>query len=244
MKPTFPLIAAILTAGFVTTSAMAGPASGNLIVNGDFETLDQAVRDSFSANGFYVIDPNGPYTAQAPGFNFNITYNAIPATFGWSVPENNVDLISNGGYAPFLGRGGDVVLDLVGVGSTGAISQTFTTAADRPHNVVIDFSRNGSLIDPIWAGDVKTADVLVNGTSIGTLNATDAWQTFRGRFTGTGAPTLFTIRQTAGGGWAGVALDNIIVTEVPEPATWMTTIFGFGLMGAMMRNRRRNSALA
>lgn len=237
---------AVLSAGFVATAAMAGPASGNLIVNGDFETLNQAMQEALSPYyGYYILDPNGPYTAQAPGFDFNLTYNAVPAGFGWSVTENNVDLVSNSGnYTPYLGAGGTAILDLVGVGSSGAISQTLTTTAGRPYEVRINYTRNQALLDPSWEGDVKTADVSFGGSSIGTLNATDIWQIFKVRFTGTGTPSPFTIRQTAGGGWSGVALDNISVAEVPEPATWMTTIFGFGLMGAMMRNRRRNNAIA
>lgn len=240
------LMTSILSAGFVATAAMADPAPGNLIVNGDFETLDQAMQAALVFDyGYYIIDPNGPYTAQAPGFTFSLTYNAVPAGFGWSVTENNVDVIKNSGtYAPPLGTGGTALLDLVGVGSTGAISQTITTTAGRPYEVRIDYTRNQGLLDDSWIGATKTADVSFAGASIGTLNATDAWQKFKVRFTGTGAPSPFTIRQTVGGGWSGVALDNIIVTEVPEPATWMTTIFGFGLMGAMMRNRRRISALA
>ena len=32
--------------------------------------------------------------------------------------------------------------------------------------------------------------------------------------------------------------DNVIIAEVPEPATWAMMILGFGGVGAMMRRRR------
>jgi hypothetical protein len=233
------LLYSLLAIGLAATPALADPAPGNLILNGDFE-IGGTLQD-----GYYTMDPAGPFVAPAPdGLPFNIQYNAVIDDFGWTITENNIDLVSNRLYAVGLAKGGENHLDLIGVGSTGAISQTFTTTAGRPYEVRIDYARNLSLIDQSWAGDIKTADVLINGASIGTLNATDTWQQFKVRFTGAGAPSPFTIRQTAGGGWAGVLLDNIVVTEVPEPATWMTTIFGFGLMGAMMRNRRRVGALA
>jgi hypothetical protein len=36
----------------------------------------------------------------------------------------------------------------------------------------------------------------------------------------------------------GPLLDNVVVTQVPEPATWAMLIAGFGLVGTAMRRRR------
>jgi hypothetical protein len=36
----------------------------------------------------------------------------------------------------------------------------------------------------------------------------------------------------------GPLLDNVVVTQVPEPATWAMLIAGFGLVGSAMRRRR------
>jgi hypothetical protein len=38
-------------------------------------------------------------------------------------------------------------------------------------------------------------------------------------------------------------LDGVTMTEVPEPATWALMILGFGGMGAMVRNRRRQATV-
>ncbi|MBS3960497.1 MAG: PEP-CTERM sorting domain-containing protein [Sandarakinorhabdus sp.] len=40
----------------------------------------------------------------------------------------------------------------------------------------------------------------------------------------------------------GPILDNVLVTQVPEPATWAMLIAGFGLVGFAMRRRRTLSA--
>jgi hypothetical protein len=40
----------------------------------------------------------------------------------------------------------------------------------------------------------------------------------------------------------GNLLDNVVVSSVPEPATWAVMLVGFGAMGAAMRNSRRKLA--
>jgi hypothetical protein len=42
----------------------------------------------------------------------------------------------------------------------------------------------------------------------------------------------------------GMLLDNIVVSSVPEPATWEVMLMGFGGLGAAMRNKRRKLATA
>ena len=43
---------------------------------------------------------------------------------------------------------------------------------------------------------------------------------------------------------SGVANSTIDIDSVPEPATWGLMILGFGGVGAMTRNRRRQAAFA
>ena len=42
----------------------------------------------------------------------------------------------------------------------------------------------------------------------------------------------------------GNLIDNVVVTSVPEPATWAVMVLGFGGMGAAMRNKRRKLAVS
>ncbi len=39
----------------------------------------------------------------------------------------------------------------------------------------------------------------------------------------------------------GNLLDNVVVSTVPEPATWTTKIVGFGAVGFAMRSKRRKT---
>ena len=147
------------------------------------------------------------------------------------MPVNNVDIIRNGVYTPGLASGGTYNLDLVGYGATGAISQTFATRAGGLYTVSFDYNENGG---------GKTADVLVDGVSIGSVAGSGRWQTFTGSFIGTGAPVTFAISELVGGGSGGVVLDNISVTgAVPEPATWGLMLAGFVMVGAAARSRKR-----
>lgn len=208
MIRTFALRAALFGAVLAATPVSAAV---NLIVNGGFENTGFGGTSSY-----YNVGDTG-------------ADNPIPGDFGFAVPVNNVDIIANGVYAPFLATGGAYNLDLVGYGSTGAISQTFATVLGRTYTVSIDFTQNGG---------GKSADVNVNGAAIGTLVGTGAWQTFTTTFIGTGAATTFDITEILGGGNGGVVLDNISVSAVPEPETWAMLVAGFGMTGFAMRKRK------
>jgi hypothetical protein len=197
--------------GLLTAAAPA--AAVNLIVNGDFEDA------SFGGT-------TGYYNVGDPGSGAD---HPIPPGFGWSVPFNNVDIIANGVYAANLPTGGAYNLDLVGYGSTGAIAQTFATEAGKVYRISLDYTQNGS---------GKTADVVVGTSILTTLEASSAWQSWTTTFVGTGDPTTLVIAEILGGSNAGVILDNISVTAVPEPATWAMLITGFGMVGYGLRRRR------
>lgn len=198
--------------------ALAGPAAagGNLLVNGNFE------NSGFGATGgYYNVGPGG-------------ADHAVPADFGWSVPVNNVDIVANGVYGPFLAGGANYNLDLVGYGGTGAISQSINTVAGAQYTVTLDYSSNNGINGPM-------ANVSFNGATIGVLTGAHAWQSFSTTFTGTGSPAAFAVTETYGGGNAGVFLDNISVTggSVPEPAAWVLMLAGFAGLGAALRSQPR-----
>jgi len=213
MKSTFLIVA-------LGAIAIAAPASAatNLLTNGGFE------NQTFpGTTTYYNVGPSGS------GAN-----HPIPPGFGWTVPTNNVDIISYASYGPAPAGGGDYGLDLVGYGSTGEISQTLNTVMGRVYNVSFQYSANPGFTDPM-------ADVLVNNAAIGSVTGLSSWQTFTGSFIGTGSPETFALNETAGGGNAGVFLDNISISAVPEPFTWLLMIGGVAMIGAGLRFNRRGA---
>jgi hypothetical protein len=207
---------AVLAAGFMT-SASANAAT-NLVTNGGFESAANGPT-SGSNSSYYNI---GPASAD----------HAVPGDFGWNVPTNNVDIISYQAYGPAPTNGGSYGLDLVGYGSTGAISQTISTVAGQKYNVSFDYSSNPGIADPM-------AIVTFNGGTVGSVTGGVGWQAFNGVFTGTGSPNIFALSETFGGNNGGVFLDNISISAVPEPSTWAMLLLGFGAIGWTMRSNRR-----
>lgn len=215
----------LASAGLAAALAAAAPAMAatNLLVNGNFEA------DQFGGNyGYYNV---GTQTGANGGDH------AIPADFGWIVSNGNVDLVYNGDYGPHNPNGGSNVLDLVGYGSTGEISQSINTVAGRVYNVSLDYTGNSGV-----AG--FKADLLAGGASVGALTSTGAWSPYATSFVGTGAPMTFAINETLGGGNAGVFLDNVSITAVPEPGAWALMLAGLAVMGAALRARKRTAVVA
>src|SRR4051812_38058768 len=105
---TASFIAVALT--MVTLDASSNPARADLIINGGFEV--PSISDAFYQN--YGVQTDNPYSG--------LTFDSA-----WSIPTNNVDIVNPiaGWNAPAYQ--GAQVLDLVGYGSTGAISQSFAT---------------------------------------------------------------------------------------------------------------------
>lgn len=189
--------------------AAAPAAAVEFIVNGNFEATGFGGTASFYNLGNVGAD------------------HAVPGDFGFAVPVNNVDLIANGVYTAPLSNGGAYNLDLVGYGSTGAISQSFGTVLGRVYNVSLDYNVNGA----------GTAEISIDGAGIGTIVGTSTWQNFTTSFVGTGAMVVFAITETVGGNSGGVVLDNVSVSAVPEPATWGLMIAGFVLVGVAARRK-------
>ena len=206
------LAIAVIGAGLVT--AAPAFATTNLVANGDFEN-----GISVFTSGYYNVGPGGSGADHS-----------VPTDFGWTVSEGNVDYIAYNGYGPAPIGGGSYGLDLVGYGSTGEISQTLTTAVGQVYDVSFHSKAHPGISGPTAA---------VNGADLsGTVTGGTEWQTFTGSFTATGTSTDFSLAEIYGGSNGGVFLDNISVSAAPEPATWISMIFGFGLLGFMLRNRK------
>ena len=203
------LASAALIAVFAASPAMAA----NLLTNGNFENTGFGGTTSY--------------------YNVGLDH-AIPSDFGWSVPINNVDIVANGQYGPALSNGGNYVLDLVGYGSTGAISQLLTTTPGQLYRITLNYVGNSGT--PGF-----TAGISANSAPVGTITSGSTWNTFTTTFTATSGSTLFQISEGIGGGNGGVFLDNIDVSAVPEPATWAMMLAGFGMIWFGLRSRRKQA---
>jgi hypothetical protein len=152
---------------------------------------------------------------------------------GWTQSGNT----SFTGVAAGNGNGSTFGAFLGPVGSIGTLTQMLNTVAGQTYTISFDY-RN------LRSSATNVFQVLFGGVQIyasGAGGFPPAYTTFNG-FTGvsTGAQTalVFNFRQDP----SFYLLDNVSVqglAAVPEPATWMMLLLGFGMVGSVMRSRRR-----
>ena len=213
----------LLIAGAVSALLSSSAQAANILVNGSFDN-----------------------TPCGAGY-CNYAGGGEPAGFGWTVTSNNVDIVPGPGTwgTP---QDGAQMLDLVGYGSTGGIAQSFATTIGATYNLSFYYANN-----PYPSG-AYSAQVTVTGAgsllSSGFTHTTSTpsnmdWVHFTGSFTADSNVTTLAFNETAGGGNAGVFLDNVSVTGgVPEPAAWAMMLIGFSGLGALLRRRRASVNLA
>lgn len=227
----------------VTGAAILGldfrPATGELFAlggNGTLYTINGAsgVATAVGSGGI-------PISGNNFGFDFNPTVDRIRL-----VSENGQNLRLNpitGGVAatdtPYVYASGAAAA-ISAVGYTNSVSGATTTTLYG-----IDYVANTlALIGSPNGGTISTVGAL--GFDVGvdaSFDITPAGEAFLSSGTGfyrvnltTGTATL--IGQTGG-------LRSIAVGPgVPEPATWLTMILGFGLLGGLLRRRQSRPALA
>ena len=210
------LAAATLAAGFAFAFT---PAQAAVLIDGNFN------------------DPlvSGTYTELSGGAQFG-----GPSSNAWTVLGDSVDVIGNYWQAPTAGGGS---VDLAG-SAAGGIEQSFTLA---PGTYQLSFYLGGN---PDGAPTVKTVQVSVGGvTQDFTFDVTGKTRTGMGFELETldfisagGANTLSFLDQNTGP--FGPVVGGISIAGVPEAATWMMLILGFGGIGMMLRGQRRQATLA
>jgi choice-of-anchor C domain-containing protein len=202
-----------LIASALLLAVTAMPASANLLTNGSFE----------AGTG------GSPFTTKGVG---------SPDITGWSIDGGTVDYID--GY--WAASDGVRSIDIAG-DAIGSISQAFATIVGSTYTVSFDLSAN-----PDGPAISRNLLVAINGGAPSLFSHADTsgydlasmdWMTHSFNFTATGASTILSFTTDASAStFYGPALDNVsVLAAVPESATWMMMLAGFGLVGGVMRRR-------
>ena len=223
-----------------------------------------ALALSTAANSAVIFSDNFDSEA-APGLNV-LNYGGYA---NWTVTAGSVDLVAQVnpyGIANCTGK----CVDLAGTPGPGAITSK-PIAFSAGNRVDVSFSLSGN--QRTSATDSFTFSVAFAPANAGTASGTSGpaafiapgwidalngtpyneaivgttpFVTYSGWFIPVIAGTFQLTFAGGGGGNANIGpiLDNVLVTQVPEPTTWAMLIAGFGLVGFAARRRRQASALA
>jgi choice-of-anchor C domain-containing protein len=207
-------------AAFLAVFAVVSPVSANVIVNGGFE--DPQIDTFFVNFGSGLPD--------------------------WNVFVNNVDIVLQGKIGASAAFEGKQYLDLVGYGSTGGIEQSFATQIGKTYSLTFAYANNAfggptndtAEVDVFGASQLLTDFVNHSSSTTADLN----WTIYTKTFVANSTSTRLSFNETVGGGNAGVLLDAISVSAVPELATWAMMLIGFAGLGFVAYRRTKKISAA
>lgn len=184
-----------------------------------------------------IVNGSFELGAISPG-SFTTLGGGSTTITGWLVGGSSVDYM--GGY--WQAADGSRSVDLAGSG-LGAISQTIDTVAGQAYRVAFAIARNpdGGLTPRTGLVEVVGGPSLALSFGNGASSRSNmGWQYRNFDFVASSASTTlrFASDSTASG-FYGLALDDVSISAVPEPSTWMTIIAGLGVVAFAMRRRRR-----
>ena len=247
---------ALTAAAIAATMIVAGPASATTTVAYSFNTTGNTLEDGKYGNAMVFGTANKPSTLKlsVTAWQSNLFTNAISSAYLGAYGGG----LGVTGLGDAGGAGGLHQIDNVGA-YTDFLLLEFNEAVTLASIKTNSYGINGIVDnDAVW-GDVSkfvtstwdsTAGFATSGilpTSAGIV--ADA-NSFGWRLTGattastkwvvSASPALFDRND-------GFKLVSITVAEqvasVPEPATWLTMILGFGIMGAALRRGRRRAPM-
>jgi len=169
--------------------------------------------------------------------NFDADSAALNATTfvnGWTVSSGTVDIIGQtGGWDLIPGNG--YYIDLDGsTGQAGVFANSVAVSAGQTYTLSFSLAGNKR---PGYGDDSVTVNFGSSSQVIGRASA-DGFQTFSLSYTALADGNAAFSFHNAGGDNVGALLDNVVVTSVPEPATYAMLLGGLGLLGAVARRRR------
>lgn len=207
-------------------------------------TIAAALLASTSASAVTLI--NGSFedgvAIGGSGFETLATGDTTSIT-GWEVLSDGVDYI--GSY--WAASDGVRSLDLSALTSGGVKQSVSGFEIGKRYTITFDVSANFS-----GGNDTKRFTMSATGgepyidsyTRTGANSASNMlWQTYSYTFTATGMMQDIQFRSLENDP-SGIALDNVSISLVPEPAAWALLIVGFGLTGVALRGRRAFTPVA
>lgn len=189
---------------------------------------------------------NGGFELGAPvtgGTDF-LTTGDVTSLPGWTVLSSGVDLTDN---SVWNAASGSRSVELSGIGSGGVSQRVGGFVVGDKYRIRFSLSAN-----PLAAnGNYRTTVSATGGgaqaftyTKTSMNSSTNMlYQTFEYIWTATRATSNFQFR-SQGSSALGPVLDNVSISLVPEPSSWMMLIAGFGMTGFAMRRRRMTSVSA
>jgi choice-of-anchor C domain-containing protein len=195
-----------------------------------------------AANPAHAADfiTNGSFEqGTAPGSFTTVNAGGSNIT-GWTVVSGSVDYI--GSY--WNAEDGSRSIDLAG-NSYGTLSQIVNLVAGQAYQLSFFLSAN-----PDRSVYPRSTNVSIDGMTqqfdySGSPTKTDmGWLRYTWDFVAsTDGPSTLSFTALNTGNAYGPALDNVMLSAVPEPTTWALMIFGFMAVGFSMR-RRRNTRVS
>lgn len=210
----------------------------------------QATSFVFSGNT-NTSGANNSYTPAAVG-GLSVTATA------WSVSGMGASNTPTQGYVGVFGNGlgattsgesgGGTTHTVDNVGNYDFIRLVFSSAVRLTGFTLTGFSVNGAAdsdawvsfgtgtnafnTNSLWGGYIDRGAEVLSGTSASysSTNFSNVWLIGAARSSASSARN------------DGFKLGTVNVVAVPEPATWLTMILGFGLMGSALRRRVRTTA--
>ena len=198
------------------SAVIASGAQAVTLVNGSFE------------NGVAI---------GAGGSVFLNTGNTTSLT-GWRVLSTGVDYVSN---AYWNAASGSRSVELSGIGSGGISQRVYGFTPGTKYRMRYSLSANPLGPDRSYRATVSvtggTAQIVSYLETAANTPTNMLYQRYFYDFTASQASQLVQFR-SLGAGQFGAVLDNVSISLVPEPASWMLLIAGFGMTGFAMRRRR------